>query len=131
MIGEDAANLLHLGRRECVLLPELKALIPGPPFDGVSCHSFSLRFGHAGCAVNGRSVTQLADFLRFSKALALKFVLEQCGHWPSEFVSQCHSACCGGITRSIERLWRVYVEQANVYGFFTFWAASLRNILAA
>jgi hypothetical protein len=56
----------------------------------VSCHAFRSEFGHAGCAVNDVSVAQLADFLRFSKALDLRYVLEQCGHWSSEVVSQNH-----------------------------------------
>jgi hypothetical protein len=80
LVGEDASDLLHLGSRQCVLLPDLKALVPGPPFDGAFCHAFRSEFGHSGCPVTGRSVTQLDDFLRFSKALDLRSALEQCGH---------------------------------------------------
>jgi hypothetical protein len=60
------------------------------------------------CAVNGRSVTQLADFLRLSKAFDLRSVLEQCGHWPSELVSQYHRRVAAELPAAL-----------NVYGAFT------------
>jgi hypothetical protein len=53
-------------------------------------------------------VAKLADFMRFSKALELRSVSEQYGHWSSELVSQCNRRVAAELPTAL-----------NVYGAFT------------
>jgi hypothetical protein len=53
-------------------------------------------------------MTQLEDFLRFSKGFDSRFALGQCGHWPSELVSQYHRRVAAELPAPL-----------NVYGAFT------------